>query len=104
MTEEKQIDEISKLICNFPQCVYYNSIGECANTECQIVDKAKILYNAGYRKQSEGEWIADYDTGGVVLQCSLCREQYWIEDERERKPNYCPGCGAKMKGGEKHEH
>jgi hypothetical protein len=67
MSREKQIDEMAKLICNFPQCINYNSIGECKPTECQIADKAEALYNAGYRKQSEpfsqphengGEWIS----------------------------------------------
>ena len=52
---EKQIDEIAKLICNFPQCINYNSMGKCKPTECQISDKAEALYNAGYRKQ---EWIS----------------------------------------------
>lgn len=50
--KEKQIDEIAKLICTFPQCIYYNIIGECANKECLFVDKAEALYNAGYRKQA----------------------------------------------------
>lgn len=51
--KEKQIDEIAKLICTYPQCIHYNIIGECANTECQTVDIAERLYTAGYRKQSE---------------------------------------------------
>ena len=57
MSKEKQIiEEMAKLICNFPQCINHNSIGECKPTECQIADKAEALYNAGYRKQSE--WIS----------------------------------------------
>ncbi len=53
MSKEKQIDEIAKLICTYPQCVHYNIIGECKNTVCQTVDFAEHLYNSGYRKQSE---------------------------------------------------
>ena len=103
MTKEKQIDEIAKFICNFPQCVWYNSIGECANTECQIVDKAEALYNAGYRRQSEGEWI-DKPTGAygrMQSWCSACGKHSGIGGiESNRHKPYCPHCGAKMKGGE----
>ena len=92
MSKEKQIDEMAKLICNFPQCINYNSIGECKPTECQIADKAEALYNAGYRKQSEGEWIfQEYSMGHYVEKCSLC------ECEADMS-NFCPNCGAKMKG------
>lgn len=60
-------------------------------------DIAKVLYNAGYRKQSEGEWIwtengnADYEKYWV---CSNCKEHDFVKSE------FCPYCGAKMKGGE----
>ena len=51
--KEKQIDEMAKLICTFPQCIHYNIIGECATTECQTVDIAENLFNQGYRKASD---------------------------------------------------
>lgn len=57
--KDKCIDDIAKLICVYPQCVYYNIVGECANKECQFVDKAEALYKAGYQKQSE--WISVKD-------------------------------------------
>lgn len=100
MSREKQIDEMAKLICNFPQCINYNSIGECKPTECQIADKAEALYNAGYRKQSEGKWIAKTDYAGYGYYCSNCNAVFtgenaeWIAKEHI----YCPKCGAKMKG------
>jgi hypothetical protein len=53
MSREKQIDEIAKLICTYPQCTYYNIIGGCEARECIIADNAEKIYNAGYRKQSE---------------------------------------------------
>ena len=76
MSREKQIDEMAKIICDFPQCINYNCIGECKPTECQITDKAEVLYNAGYRKQEwisvderlperEGKYIA-YTTRGTI--------------------------------------
>lgn len=100
MSKEKQIDEMAKLICNFPQCINYNSIGECKPTECQIADKAEALYNAGYRKQSEGEWISN-ELGGYKY-AFYCSECGWVDgypfNDRHK---FCPNCGAKMKGGEK---
>ena len=53
-----------------------------------------------YRKQSEGEWIKQVKVAraGVPLlhyyQCSLCGVYI------AKQANYCPNCGAKMKGGE----
>lgn len=70
MSRKKQIDEMAKLICNFPQCINYNSIGECKPTECQIADKAEALYNADYRKQSENT---------VELPCKIGDTVYIID-------------------------
>lgn len=56
MIKEKQIDEMAKLICNYPHCTNYNVIGECVNADCMFTDKAEAIYNADYRKQSE--WIS----------------------------------------------
>ena len=101
MSKEKQIDEIAKLICTYPQCIHYNIIGGCGNTECQNVDNATAVYNAGYCKQSEGEWIAKTDYAGYGYYCSNCNAVFtgenaeWIAKEHY----YCPKCGAKMKGG-----
>ena len=106
MSREKQIDEIAKLICTYPQCICYNSIGECANTECQIVDKAEALYTADYRKQSEVDWYVNYmmskkpSKRGRIIQyttytCSVCGKP-----NGRKKSKFCPECGAKMKNTE----
>lgn len=58
MEKEKQIDEMAKLICTYPHCVNYNNIGGCQLNKCQIADNAENLYNAGYRKVEQGEWIS----------------------------------------------
>lgn len=62
--EKKQVDEVSKIICNYPQCVHYNEIGECQVGKCQTADRAEKLYNAGYRKMPEnmGEMSDGYHT------------------------------------------
>ena len=115
MSREKQIDEIAKLICTYPQCTYYNIIGGCEARECSIADNAEKIYNAGYRKQSEGEWIVtDADSGSfgeyepfIEFKCPKCESDYGIEsgqyDWQYGEPIpwvACPLCGAKMKGGE----
>ncbi len=66
---------------------------------------ARLLVKDGYRKQSEGEWIVDYNTSktpsarGRIMYyetytCSKCGKS-----NGRKKSNYCPNCGAKMKGG-----
>lgn len=61
---------------------------------------AKHLYNAGYRKQREGEWIEHIekpswleDDVEVYYNCSVCGTSHW-----SITPSFCPNCGAKMKG------
>lgn len=51
---------------------------------------ARELYEQGYRKQSEGEWVKG--SIGNTRSCSLCGETVTFRN------NYCPNCGAKMKG------
>ena len=64
---------------------------------------AEYLYNAGYRKQNEVEWVViskrglnskrnrriNYET----YTCAVCGRS-----NGKYKANYCPNCGAKMKG------
>ena len=110
IAKEKQIEEMAKEICKI--C---SSDGECINVKKSIICKdtykeAEHLYKAGYRKQSEGEWILEHKTYGK-MRCSVCGK----ECPTERKPDpyedyqktdyyitspFCPNCGAKMKGGD----
>ena len=61
MSKEKQIEEMTELICDN----YAN--GKCAtdgfvcNRDCEYKDRAELLYNAGYRKQ------------GDLSPCDVCR-------------------------------
>ena len=77
--------------------------GSCEFTDCRscnALNLAKEIYNAGYRKQSEGEWEAvqrewDFDPFFYIdYVCSVCGSR------EQNKRNFCPNCGAKMKGGE----
>lgn len=68
---------------------------------------AEKLVAKGYRKQIEGHWfIVEYE----FFTCSECNYGYYngCSSTRQAKerltrgcyPNFCPDCGAKMKGGD----
>lgn len=88
--KEKQIEEMAQAI---------HDVAEAHNI-IWCTELAKVLCNAGYRKQSKGEWIEDTECYAddysefntrKVYACSLCGRT-----ERRKQP-YC-NCGAKMKG------
>lgn len=113
MSKEKQFEEMAKIA---KQALDENRDWRCKCDICvaNIIDgiycdeSAVIngLYNAGYRKQSEGEWELhgnDDDLGSSFF-CSRCG---WNIDEDEfyrsqtndyKMYKFCPNCGAKMKG------
>lgn len=89
---EKQIEEMARILCRF-----YTSeddyCGKCP--DCVVRDEAKRLYNAGYRKQIEGEWELHSDGSGTCSECHKRQKNIWDYD---RWQPYCGECGAKMKG------
>ena len=103
---EKLIDEIAQCLCgNYKDaCIDCVSFGVCTFT-CY----AELIYDKGYRKQSEGEWKQTTEPLGAhyvdCVECSACGES-WVLDEyfdydvAKDFWNFCPNCGAKMKGGE----
>jgi hypothetical protein len=102
MSKEKQIEEMAFDLCLIDRCKHLPQ-EECHNTTCAHCE-AEALYNAGYRKQSEGEWIerdciTESKRGRTIhystQKCSVCGR--W---NGRHKTNFCPNCGAKMKGGE----
>lgn len=91
---KEQIEEMGKL------CPFYEE-GKCnlledeaaeCNFDCDMCDFARTLYNAGYRKQKEGEWIIK---GLANPKCSACNSYNRCGD----KSDFCPNCGAHMRGG-----
>ena len=104
MSKEKQINEIAELLCQNSVCVLdewdmcHIPKGEYC-TKCESI--AKVFYNAGYRKQSEGEWVrkdgfqvcSNCDATKPIAFSTVLKITYY-------KCDYCPKCGAKMKGGE----
>ena len=96
MSKEKQIEEMAK-----SNCAFCRSRTNCKLDTCDCAyEEAEHLYNAGYRKQSEGEWetIADYSRSLTTYRhiCSECKTFY--KDLMPHGHKFCHECGAKMKG------
>lgn len=91
--QEKQVEEMALTMCE--DCATYTK--GCKHTPCDtVLDNAKALYNAGYRKQSEAHWeIVKGSNGKEKMVCTNCRHQQDLASTF----TYCPNCGAKMKGG-----
>ena len=111
MSKEKQIEERNELV-DLLQDIGHDwdaYIDECQENE----EEPQLSYEdfhadgileAGYRKQSDGEWIYKEDKDDFF--CSICGSKAlcdgdcigidWIMQELS---DYCPHCGAKMKGG-----
>lgn len=116
MSKEKQFEEMAKIA---KQALDENRDWRCKCDICvaNIIDgiycdeSAVIngLYNAGYRKQSEGEWMDRYNGkyANSLYVCSLCDERaplYIKADELGNEQivqmlsQFCPNCGSHMKG------
>ena len=89
MSKEKQIEEMAKVIDDIAHNAYIENYDDAVADSDKI---AKALYNAGYRKQSEGEWES-FPSLGNKYRCSHCKAKV------ESRTNFCPNCGAHMKGG-----
>ena len=93
MVKEKQIEEMADILCEAKE-------HDCkGGNDCLCVKQAEALYNAGYRKQSEGYWTLKRPNCSYY--CSCCGKGIKIK-YGERAAilwEYCPNCGAKMKGG-----
>jgi hypothetical protein len=112
MSREKQIEEMAQIIRNrLPHIGRTCVEGECVNGDknsvhenpcwCVYKEIAEMIYNEGYRKQSEGEWEK---FEGERFICSNCAKVFGLGStatihDVKRVWNYCPNCGAKMKGG-----
>ena len=74
----------------------------CAPIGCDKHDGsikiAEYLYNAGYRKQKEGEWeLVEKEDFYKFCKCSACGHAHCFGADYELF-HFCPNCGSKMKG------
>ena len=90
---KEQIEELTKDLCDI-ECKGMKC-NECDGYACEYRMLAEALYNAGYRKQKEGEWIGN----GYLRNCSECGNVVNFNNVSSWLYNFCPNCGAKMKGG-----
>lgn len=101
MSKEKQIEEMARTLllkCHGMEC--FCNCTPCG--KCTSYHYAETLYNAGYRKQIEGEWIERkrfYASGKTLVhyKCSLCGVYLATQ------ANFCPNCGASMTRGKADE-
>lgn len=105
---EKQIEEIGRYMakvahseCALKRCEDCKWCGEGdRKADCTDYLIAEHLYNAGYRKQSEGHWV----TRAASYECSECGEEVEVDNPEDYNPvsdydlRFCSSCGAKMKG------
>ena len=104
---EKQIEEIVREIFAPKVAIDFIDLASASVHGADIEDShfmriATHLFNAGYREQSEGEWIGKTGYAGYGYYCSNCDAVFTGENAEwiAREHYYCPKCGARMKGGE----
>ena len=107
MSKEKQIEEKKCKNCiHYQMCVDTFRKGK-QDGDYLLIEEESYFADANgcdfyadkrfYRKQSEGEWEEKlwivFDSELVGYRCSECNTTW------DAQTNYCPNCGAKMKGG-----
>lgn len=94
MNKEKQIEEMAILARVFCQTIKDGgSCEKCA--KCGTYRMAERLYNAGYRKETQGKWVYREDHGAYDSPyfCSNCLADCGSDIDGE---HYCYSCGARM--------
>ena len=96
MSRDKQIEEMTKALCDI----------DCKGMKCNVCDsygceyrmQAEALYNKGYRKQIDAEWVMIPVNGVACYRCGNIDCARLIPfGTKPQELKYCPNCGAKMK-------
>jgi hypothetical protein len=90
---QKKYDRLYKRYKNSPYLFEGTTLLSDAGRELQFYKDVVAMLEQDNRKQSEGEW----KKRGNEKTCSLCNFIYYSNNDEW---NFCPNCGAKMKGGE----
>ena len=97
MSKEKQIEEMASVLEN----AKIDALATIGSMNHGFgVWYAQALYNAGYRKQSESEWVMIPVDGVARYRCGNINCCLLIPfGAQPSEMAYCPNCGAKMGGG-----
>lgn len=90
MDKKKQIEEIKSVLIK--TCKRVRSF----QTDYMQDRYAEAIYEADYRKQSNGVWKFNKSGSGTCSECGMTQKNVWDYDGFQR---FCGCCGAKMKGG-----
>jgi hypothetical protein len=91
---QKRYKRLFKKFKNAPYLSAESEMLSDAGREAQFHGDVVEMLEKGYRKQSEGEWQMKVYP---ITSCSVCGVLRSVEYQQGW--NYCPNCGAKMKGG-----
>ena len=94
---QKKYDRLFKTFKDAPYLSEGAQFLSDAGRELQFYKDVVEILDKGYRKQSEGEWLVKWRSTfpqyePSEYECSICG------CKRTVLHNYCPNCGAKMKG------
>lgn len=67
---------------------------------CEFIDSISPVKS---QEPKTGKWkvVSDgYGDNAYICECSECKDTVWVYKVADRKWNYCPNCGAKMKEGD----
>ena len=73
---------------------------KCSLSLLRSIGIAELIHNANYRIVERGEWKKVNTPFGrpIYYECSVCG--YEAHDVSNGNTNYCPNCGADMRGDE----
>ena len=98
--EKILVDFATKTFRKF--CVSEDAIAESLVIVGVTMDLKEIISKAPtVEMRPKGRWIEECETVGghyhLMLSCSACG---WTTDRLTTRENYCPNCGADMRGGD----
>ena len=100
--QNREITEIERMAIDIDKRFYEAEIKQTLPKKHPSIVKAEALYNAGYRKQKDGEWKKHF----ASYECTVCKQEFCVSEYAEDYDpiedydlHFCPNCGAKMKGG-----
>lgn len=67
----------------------------------QITSIIEELPSVDERPNTHAHWkvVSDgYSDNAYICECSECKDTVWVYKDADRKWNYCPNCGADMRG------